>query len=134
MILSLFIAFLTLSLVLIILGLYFTEHTELALIGFIFLFLMSLVVINGDIQVKSGESETYVYGDSYDGYHYDDYNGTVKKDVLNIFHTTKTINYTSIDDFAIAGSTFMHITGYWLAICSFIGFIAVLVGLKKGGY
>jgi len=122
MYLSLLIVFLFISFILITLGLQFREHTELALIGFVFLFLISFIVIANDIDYKVGENLTYhcVYN-----------NGTVQADAgcgtnSTLFPAIKTNTYAEWD----GSGTFSHLVGYWLGIISVIGFVAVLVGLR----
>jgi len=135
--LILFVIFLLLSFLLIILGLIKTEHSELALIGFVFLFLLSLVLIVNDIQIKTGYNtdETYIYGINLTDYHYDDYDvdPSFWKDITNaedalLFHSNQTLRYT-YDDINLGGNL-SHIFGYWLAVISSIGFLGVLIGLK----
>jgi len=92
----------------------FREHSELALIGFTFLFLLSLFIIDGDIQYKAGEIRETV-------------GALANNSIMNISYY-----YTNIDDEAVAGSTLLHTLGYWLAISSVVGFIAVLLGLRGG--
>jgi hypothetical protein len=42
--------------VLIALGLFRPEHTELSLVGFVFLFLLGIVILNGQLVYKIGTS------------------------------------------------------------------------------
>jgi len=131
--LILFIVFLSLSLILITLGLIKSEHSELALVGFGFLFIMSLIIINGDIQYKTGFTELYQYGDNYTGYHWDyDYDDPPGVKETNLFHRNQTNTYSSMEDISIAGNFFFHLVGYWLAISSVVGFVGVLASLKGG--
>jgi len=132
MYLILFITFLVISLVLIALGFYKTEHTELSLVGFLFLFLLSLVVLNGQIQYKTGIALNY--GCLCCGYYTDQERG----EVFGAINCTETdnstlvvISNTDIYETFDSGGTLSHIVGYWLAIASLIGFIAVLIGLKN---
>lgn len=111
--LILFIIFLLLSLLLIILGLIKTEHSEIALIGFAFLFLLSIVLIVNDIQIKTGEFTEELY--SYDNL------------TINHINITTINTYEDID----LGGNLSHIFGYWLAVISMIGFIGVVFGLRK---
>ena len=130
--LILFIVFLSLSLLLVTLGLIKSEHSELALVGFGFLFIMSLIIINGDIQYKTGTKEVYVYGNNYTGYHWDYVVGNPSINDVNLFHSNQTNIYSSMQDISIAGGFFFHLVGYWLAISSVVGFIGVLASLKGG--
>lgn len=59
MILTIFLVLLGLALVLTTLGYVFPEHLEMAFIGIIFLFLLSLVVQNGSLEYRSGHTEVF---------------------------------------------------------------------------
>ena len=115
MLLTLLIIFLVLSLLLIALGLYRPEHSELSLVGFFFLFLLSLIVIGGDIQYKVGINETYVY------------------DNITLDYITSRDLYATWDGEAVYsyGGTLSHLIGYYMAVASAVGFIGVLVSLRK---
>lgn len=118
--LILFTFLLAISFLLIVVGLFRPEHTEMAIIGFVFLFILSFNFIGYDIQHQTGEftNNTFV-------------NETADFPVL-LSSETHYI-YGDVD----FGGTISHTTGYWLAIMSIVGFIGVLVGLRKqrlGGY
>lgn len=117
MYLSLFIIFLCLSLILIIIGLFRPEHSELSLAGFLFLFVLSMtIILGGEIQYKIGSNTTYSY----------------------TCHTCDQVTYTN--DLTLSqttdiyenwsGGVFGHFFGYWLAVISAVGFIGVLAGLR----
>jgi len=112
--LILFCVFLSLSLALVALGLFRPEHTELSLIGFVFLFLLSFLIIGNDIQYKVGEITNTTY---------DYYNGSI----INASYTHNIDIYATFT----ASGTLSHTFGYWLAIASVFGFIAVIIGLKR---
>lgn len=115
MLLNLLIVFLVLSFLLVALGLFRPEHSELSLVGFLFLFLLSLIVIGGDIQYKIGINETYIYDND------------------TIDYITSTDLYATWDGGGAYGygGTLSHFIGYYLAVASAIGFIGVLVSFKK---
>lgn len=122
---TLFVVFLALALILIILGLYRTEHSELSLVGFVFLFLLALNLEIGVIQYKTGENYTYSCLCC-------DPQGELG--VIPCFDTNASLtkiastnSYTTWD----GGGTLAHIVGYWTMIASIIGFIGVLLGFKK---
>jgi hypothetical protein len=116
--LTLFIIFLLLSIILISLGLFIREHTELTLIGFLFLFLLSFVVIGGDIQYKVGENTTYTHEcQTCDAYNY--------SEVLVLSETTNIYQNISM------GGTLAHSFGYWLAVLSLVGFVAIMLSFKS---
>ena len=122
MILVFFAMFVTLALVLIGLGLLNREHSELALIGFLFLFLLSLIIINGDIQYKSGETVTNNYLCS---------SSCTVNASLYISDYIVTNVYSNMEDVSLANSTLTHLVGYWLAVSSILGFVGVILGLRK---
>ena len=111
MILTFFLFFIGLSLALIALGLFRSEHTELTLIGFVFLFLLSLVILFSNITYKVGEQTN-----------------------TSFFYTVNaTINYTvenKVDIYTPFTDTNTHNFGYWLAVLSVVGFIGSLLGLR----
>lgn len=117
MILTLFCVFLVLSLVLITLGLKFTEHTELALIGFLFLFLLSLVILNENIVYEIGENVSSTFT----------YTGVGNNTLLTSSFETYTSNYEPI---TFDGGITSHLVGYWLALISILGFIGVILGIR----
>lgn len=112
--LVLFCVLLALSLVLIGFGLFRqNEHTELALIGFLFLFLLSLNIIGQDIQYKTGTltNTTYIY------------------DTMANLNSTIEISTDVYDTFTLGDQA--HNFGYWLAVGAAIGFFGVIFGLRK---
>ena len=117
MILVLFGVFLILSLVLITLGLKFTEHTELALIGFLFLFLLSLVILNENIVYQNGQNVSSSFSYTLEG------NNTL----LTSSEETYINNYEPV---TFDGGITSHLVGYWLAVISIIGFIGVILGIR----
>lgn len=99
-ILGLYLAFIGISLLLIIIG--FASGISLFnLVGSIMLFLLGFTLLNDGVYYKVGENTSFVYGDDYDGYHYDDYNGTIPpqySDTLNVFHDEKVDIYETYND------------------------------------
>ena len=134
MLLSLFGVFLALSLVLVALGLFVQEHTELSLIGFTFLFLLSIHIIGSGLTVQSGVKEIYTYGDNVSGVHLDslhpndNFTKTIDKaeDAL-LFCTNKTYTYSPIT----LGGNLDHLFGYYLAVLSIVGFLGVMTSYKR---
>ena len=132
--LTLFLIFLFLSLVLVALGLFRTEHSELALGGFFFMFLLSLIVVlGGNIQYKTGE--IYDYTCLCCGEHIDyerqelvfgAFNCT-ESNSSSLVMTSKTNTYTTFNGEGVLG----HLVGYWLTIISVLGLVGVFFGFKK---
>lgn len=110
MILELFALFLVISFVLIIIGLVKSEESAQALIGFFFLFLLGLVLINNNLEYETGEVTTI--DNTFSG-------GNLTSSVENM-----TITYAAYND------SNTHNFGYWLCIVAVIGFALVLIGLK----
>ena len=129
--LILFTTFILLSCIFIGLGLYRLEHTELSLVGFAFLFLLSMVVIGDNLTYKTGVEETYIYGNNFDGYHWDGYNTTAPSQTDKeafLFHRNITNVYSNYTD--DSGFFTTHNFGYLLAVMSIIGVIGSFVSIK----
>jgi len=122
MILTLFGVLLALSLGLVALGLYRQEHAELGIIGFLFLFLLSFVVIDGGLTYQTGFTETHSYTSLKE---------TPETSIDFLLNNTETVNTYS----ALAiGGTLDRTIGYYLAVCSAVGMIGFLAGLKRHGW
>ena len=111
MILELFVIFLVISFVLITIGLIKQEESAQALVGFFFLFLLGLVLINNNLEYKTGEVTTI--DNTFSG-------GNLTNSMENV-----TYSYTPYND------SNTHNFGYWLSIAAVIGFALVMIGLKK---
>lgn len=103
----------SIALALIGLGFYREEHTELVLVGFLFLFLLSLVLINENLEYKSGYTEQTNYT----------YTGTA----INYTTLTHTDVYSNVN----VSSNYSHWLGYYLAVISFVGFVGGIIGIKR---
>lgn len=87
----------------------------MALIGFFFLFLLGLVLINQNLEYQTGQLTEIT--NTYSG-------GNLTQSIENL-----TYSYTTYNDSGFLSSkTF----GYWLSLVSMLGFIFVLMGLKGG--
>ena len=120
--LILFSTFILISLVLIALGLYRLEHTELSLVGFVFLFLLSMVVIGDNLTYQTGETTniTNTHGVV---------NGTT---VLTFSSEVTTYDYQIYTD--TSGFFTTHNFGYLLAVLSVIGAIGSFVSIRPEGF
>jgi len=120
--LILFTTFILISLVLVALGLYRLEHTELSLVGFVFLFLLSMVVIGDNLTYQTGETTTIT-----------NTHGLVNDSVV-LLNSTE----TTVSDFSIytdtSGFFTTHNFGYLLAVLSVIGAIGSFVSIKPEGF
>lgn len=112
MILTLYGFLVAVSLVLIVLGLSKPSESQLALIGFFFMFLLGLTLLQGSVQYETGANMTTTlsYGPTGD---------------INQTDQYITYNYQDFDD------NTSHNIGLYLAIGSGVGFAGVLFGLAK---
>lgn len=116
MILEIFSVFTLISLILIVLGFIKEKYSEQALIGFVFLFLLSMEILGGSIQYETGKNSTaYAV--------YEVVNDTTNRTVI---YTNEVQNLESFND------SLSHRLGYYLAIASVLGFIGVIIGLRRG--
>lgn len=120
--LILFSTFIIISLVLVALGLYRLEHTELSLVGFIFLFLLSMVVIGNNLTYQTGENITTT--NNY---------GLVNGSYVIVNFTEVTTYQNSIYQ-DTSGFFTTHNFGYLLAVLSVIGAIGSFVSIKPEGF
>lgn len=94
---------------------YANEWSGMAIIGFTFLFLISLTILTENLEIETGSNITSVY--SYDT------DGTINGTIQHIQY-----NYDNWDD------TNSHTIGYFMAIISAIGvFSSILITLTKWG-
>lgn len=104
--------FIGLSLALIVLGFFRPEHTELSLIGFFFLFLLSFTLMGNNLEINSGYNKTI----SYDNF-------------TNITTEHLVYNYEKYNDTTSKFNT--HSSGYYLAVMAAVGFIGVFLSLRR---
>ena len=112
MILTLFGFLIAVSLILIIIGLIKPTESAQALIGFFFLFLLSLIIIGGNLEYETGADINTTI--TYDG------GGDIVTTQQNVDY-----QYAKFDDIT------SHRIGYYLAIASGVGFAGVLFSLAK---
>jgi uncharacterized membrane protein len=112
MILSLFVVLIAISLAFILVGLLKPDESSMALVGFVFLFLLSFVVLNSQLEYETGANVTAVYSYGIDG---------------NIIGTSQAITYSQQ---TFSGSN-AHTMGYYMVIVSIVGFVGVLLGLRS---
>jgi len=81
-----------------------------------------MVVLNNSIEFKSGENITSSFS----------YTTTDNVTLLTSSNETYVDNYTPI---TLDGGITSHLVGYWLAVASIVGFIGIILGLRKSkGY
>lgn len=135
----LYLALLVISLILVALSLYRPEHSELGIVGFIFIFILSFVMIGGDIQYKIGVNETNHYaclcceGGSVIG---EPIRGEPSQGCTSENATLSIVSVEKVDVYGTftAGGILSHTVGYWLAILSVVGMIGIFVGIKTEGF
>lgn len=119
--------FMALSLVLVLLAFYRSEHAEMGIAGFTFLFILSFVFLSGDIQFKTGVNETNTYKclccDALEGV----VECTSENASLVITNVAKVDVYETWN----AGGTISHTVGYLLAVISVIGLIGIFLSIKR---
>jgi len=131
MIVTIFVILLTISIFLIALG-YAVGETAYSIIGFFFLFLLSVsIILPGNLEYKTGTEQIYEYGSNFTDYHWDQYmpgdepSFNPSDDVAFLFHVHETDIYTAFDN---ASS---HWFGLWLSIISGLGIAVSLVDIKR---
>lgn len=116
--LILFTTFIVIACAFIGLGLYRLEHTELSLVGFVFLFLLSMVVIGDNLTYQTGETTNIT-----------NTHGVVNSTtVLTFSSEVTTYDYATYQD--TSGFFTTHRFGYLLAVMSIIGMIGSFVSIK----
>lgn len=121
MILDLFIIFLVVSLFFVFLS-YYIDNPVLSIIGFVFLFLLGSVILQGNLQYKTGEVENTVY--FYD-------NTSLNQTVL-----VKNYVYSYFDDSSqnyILGINYSHFFGFWFSIIGVLGLVIVIWNMRIRG-
>ena len=126
MILALFGVLMALGVIFILLGFIAREHTELALIGFFFLFLLSFQLMNGTLEYETGTEEIYIYGNNFSGNHWDSINPIEPRPqdptMAYLFHKEITIQYANYENKTM---------GIYLCIVSVFGMVILGANIKK---
>ena len=114
MYLTVFVVFFCLGIILVALGLFKNEHTELSLIGFFLLFLLSFTLMGNNLEYKTGQVKNITV---FDGN-----------------HTGEEVTYVySVYDDSLGFLTSSRL-GFYLAVAFAVGFIGVLMSLRRGSY
>lgn len=111
MILSLYLGLVGVALVMIVIGLTRPSESAQALVGFFFLFLLSFVVLNGNLEYKVGSNSTI------------DYSYTAG----NLTQQTE----LQRDHYSQFNDTLSHRYGVYLAIAAAVGFAGVLFSVGR---
>lgn len=116
MITTIFIILLILALSLIIAGFY-TKAPPVNLTGYLFLFILGLVLLTGGLQYKSGSSTTFNYSNT------------------TLISQNTTDQYSNYDNEIIQGITLNHVLGFFISCLGALGWIITLTNLEayKGG-
>lgn len=115
-----FIIILAISIILIIIGLIIREHTELSIIGFAFLFMLAMILITSDIQRKTGENSTVEYIWGCDNY-------TSNTTIIYIMAASE----SKENVYETYAESLSRTIGYWLAVASIVGFVGIIVSLRR---
>lgn len=100
------------ALVLIIIGLTRPNESAQAIVGFVFLFFLAITMLNGSLEVESGAQTNTTYG----------------------YDSSNRVNFTSQDityQYDLFSDDTSRQMGYYLAIASVVGVLAVLIGLRR---
>lgn len=100
------------ALVLIVIGLSKPHESAQAIVGFVFLFFLAIVLLQGNLEVEVGAQTNTTYG--YDNV-----------DRINFTSQDISYKYEEFDD-----NTSRQM-GIYMAIASIVGVVAVLVGLRR---
>lgn len=125
MILTLFIVFIIIGLILIALGIFNDEMLVLAVAGCGVLFVIGMVLLLGNVTYETGENTTTYY--NYDFINYTDNSTNKTEIVLNDTLEVKQYEYTSFSD------DNSHWLGFLLIAAAILGFVGVMIQ-TRGGY
>jgi hypothetical protein len=130
MILTLFIVLLVLSLATIVISQY-TNAPPLSLTGYLFVFILGLVLLTGNVEYKSGEITSYTYlcgGQCFDNRSSTYFNLTNAQSVSS---EIKTDTYTNYSGEVVSGIMLHHVFGFFMSILAAFGFVITLLHLKQ---
>lgn len=135
MILKIYFSLFILSFILLAIAYFSNPNIDiLKIVGYGFIFMLGVMLIDtsffGSVEICEKKltftEELYIYGDDYEGYHYDDYNATLHAGTLELFHKNITNTYTDIcSDYD--NQTF----GFYIAIVGFLGWISVFLQIRN---
>lgn len=112
------------AILIVFIGLYRTEHSELAIIGFILIFYLGMTIINNNLQYKTGTNETY----NYEYYNFTNPATGLNETDLNLNNKFITDYYSTFDEVGFFNS---HNLGYWLVTFSILGFLSIFISLRR---
>ena len=111
--LILFISFVFVALVLVALGLFFSDHTEVALLGFLLFFLVGMIMLTGTITHKVGTENNITCAYS---------SGNLTGSSEQARDIYEPISWDG---------NFSHTLGYFMVIAAIAGFIGCASSIKK---
>lgn len=111
MIAEVFIPLMVLGLVLVVLGIVFTQHTELAIVGFVFLLVLGLQMNTGQVEYRTGSNITASVG----------YNGS------SIDTITQNVQYAYVP----FNNSLSEMFGKYTAIAAAFGVIVMFFALTR---
>lgn len=140
MLLSIFVFLVLFSLILIVAG-YYIEAPVTQIAGTAVMFIAGLLLMFSTVEYASGETELYIYGNNFTGYHWDydytdapDFNQTILNtpEAVFLFHKNTTTVYDSWDEELVAGIGTRHTVAFVLLVTSILVFISVLSQTDEG--
>lgn len=101
-------------------GLTFDDSGLMLIASMVLFFILGFIIQQGNLYLPTGEID-YSYGDNYDNYHYDDYNGTLNPSMtdLNLFHTIKEYDAWDGNNNQLVGWLIMIVSGLIFALTLF---------------
>lgn len=126
MILEVFATLFVISIALLFLG-YYAKVDTIKVLGFRIIFILGIILNGyGDIlEYKTGENNTYVYGDNFTSYHWDyDYSNPKPVTDVYLFHKEKENNYSIYENRTL---------GFLMSILAFMGWLSVYFDYKGRG-
>jgi len=112
LIFSVFVFLFILALVFIGLG-YAVDIPVFSLVGAIFIIGLGVVILGSNVEVRTGQEDIYIYGNNFDGYHWEGYNITAPSQTDKeafLFHQNITYTYEPYDFGGIGNTTFGILT------------------------
>lgn len=127
MIITIFVILLIISLALITIA-KALKQPPLALAGFLFLFILGLVLMIGGLEYQAGETEAYTYVCAC--CNETRYTEECSSGELTLKNITKQKVYSAYDSEIVQGIQVNHIYGFFLCIIAIFGFVLTLTNLE----
>ncbi len=92
---------------------YAVDIPVFSLVGAIFIIGLGVVILGSNVEVRTGQEDIYIYGNNFDGYHWEGYNITAPSQTDKeafLFHQNITYTYEPYDFGGIGNTTFGILT------------------------